>query len=134
MKVDTQEPQHNISYEAMIIDHTSETRSIAPGSGRHIEELVPTFVESLAYLLNPPFIDPLVQPLFDPPSTRYVNSYSSYRLPPGSTITSSFGMSPPIFGFLEGLGNLSFSKTPVIDAASAYYLPETSVTQVTLNQ
>jgi hypothetical protein len=25
MEPDTQEPQHNISYEAMITDHTSET-------------------------------------------------------------------------------------------------------------
>jgi hypothetical protein len=37
MEPDTQEPQHNISYEEVIADHTSETRSIAPRSGQHIE-------------------------------------------------------------------------------------------------
>jgi hypothetical protein len=78
MEPDTQEPQHNISYEAVITDHTSETGSIAPGSGHHVEEPVPTFIEILAYFVNPPFTDPLGQPLFDPPSTRYIDSYSSY--------------------------------------------------------
>jgi hypothetical protein len=134
MEPDTHEPQHNISYEAVIIDHTSETGSITPGSGHHIEEPVPTFVESLAYFVNPSFIDPLGQPLFGPPSMRYIDSYSSYCLLPGSTMTSSFGMNPPIFGFLEGLGNSSFSTTPIVDAAGAYSLPETLVTQVTLTQ
>jgi hypothetical protein len=43
-------------------------------------------------------------------------------------------MNPPIFGFPEGLGNSSFSTTPVVDVVGAYSLPETSVTQVTLTQ
>jgi hypothetical protein len=84
--------------------------------------------------LNPLFTDPLGKPLFDPPSMRYIDSYSSYRLPPGSTITSSFGMNPPIFGFPEGLGNSSFSKAPIVDFVGAYSLLETSVTQMTLTQ
>jgi hypothetical protein len=134
MEPDTQEPQHNISYEAVIVDHTSETGSIAPGSGHHVEEPVPTFVEILAYFVNPPFTDPLGQPLFDPPSMRYIDSFSSYYLPPGSTTTPSFGMNPPIFGFPEGLGNSYFSTTPVVDTVGAYSLLETSVTQVTLTQ
>jgi hypothetical protein len=131
MEPDTQEPQHNLSYEAVIIDHTSQTGSIALGSGHHIDEPVPTFVESLAYFVNPLFTDPLGQTLFDPPSTRYVDSYSSYRLPPGSTITTSFGMNLPIF---EGLGNSSLSTTPIVDIARAYSLLETSVAQVSLTQ
>jgi hypothetical protein len=44
MELNIQEPQHNISYEEMIIDHTSENRSIAPRSGQHVEEMVTTFV------------------------------------------------------------------------------------------
>ena len=118
----------------MIVDHTSRTGIIASGSGHHIDEPVPTCVESLTYFVNPLFTDPLGQPLFDPPSTRYVDSYSSYHLPPGSTITSSFGMNPPILGFPEGLRNSYFSTTLVVDATGSYTLPETSMTQVTLNQ
>jgi hypothetical protein len=43
-------------------------------------------------------------------------------------------MNPSSFGFPEGLGNFSFSTTPVVDTANAYSLLETSVTQVTPNQ
>jgi hypothetical protein len=134
MELEPQEPQHNISYEPVIIDHTFETGSIAPGSGYHIEESISTFIESLEYFVNPPFIDPLGQPLFYPPSMRYVYSYSLYHLPPGSSITPSFGMNPPIFGFPEGLGNSYFSTTLVVDIVGSYPLPETSVTQVSLTQ
>jgi hypothetical protein len=55
----TQEPQYNLSYKAMIADHTSKIRIFTPGSGHHIEELVPTFVEIFSYFLNPLFTDPL---------------------------------------------------------------------------
>jgi hypothetical protein len=47
---------------------------------------------------------------------------------------TSFGVNPSSFGFPEGLGNLSFSTTPVVDTVGASSLPETSVTQVTLTQ
>jgi hypothetical protein len=59
MEPDTQEPQHNISYKAVLIDHTFETGSIAPGSGHHIEEPIQTFVESLTSFVNPFFTNPL---------------------------------------------------------------------------
>jgi hypothetical protein len=133
MEPDVQEPQHNISYEVMISDHTSETGSITPRSGQHVEELVTTFVEILAYYVNPLFNDPLGLPLIDPPSMRYFDSYSSYYLLPGSTTTQYFGMNLSYFGFPEGLGNLSFSTTPVVDIVGAS-LSETLVTQVTLTQ
>jgi hypothetical protein len=118
----------------VIVDHTFDTRRVTPRSGHHVEEPVPTFIEILAYFVNPPFTDPLGQPLFDPPSTRYFDSFSSYSLSLGSTSTPSFGMDPLIFGFLEGLGNSYFSTTPVVDTVGAYSLLETSVTQVTLTQ
>jgi hypothetical protein len=123
MDPEVQEPQHNVSYEGMIEDQTSETESIAPGSGQHIEEPVTTFIEILASYMNPLFTDPLGLPLTDPPSTRYFDAYSSYNLPPGSTTTQSFGMNPSSFGFPEGLGNLSFSTTPVVDTVGASSLP-----------
>jgi len=78
--------------------------------------------------MNPPFTNPLVQPLFDPLSTRYVDSFCSYYLPSSSTTMPSFGMNPPIIGFCEGLGNSYFSTTPIVDTAGAYYLLKTSVT------
>ena len=112
----------------MIVDNTSETGSIAPGSGHHIKELIPTFVEILESFVNLPFIDPLGQPLFDPPSMRYIDSYSSYRLPLGFTTTQSFSANPSSFGFLKGLGNSSFSTTLVVDIVGASTLLETSVT------
>jgi len=43
-------------------------------------------------------------------------------------------MNPPLFGLPEGLGNFSFSTTPVVDIASTSYLPKTSVTQITSTQ
>jgi hypothetical protein len=134
MEPDTQEPQHNISYESVITYHTYENGSVTPRSGHHVEEPVPTFIESLTYFVNPPFTDPIFQPLFDPPSMRYVDSYSSYQLPLFSTITPFFGMNPLIFYFPEGLGNSSFSTILVVSNIGAYYLPETLVTQVTLTQ
>jgi hypothetical protein len=84
--------------------------------------------------VNPLFTDPLGQPLIDPPSMRYFDAYSSYRLLLGSTTTQSFGMNPSSFGFPEGLGNLYFSTTHVVDTIGASYLLETSVTQVTPTQ
>jgi hypothetical protein len=124
MEHDTQEPQHNISYEAVIADHTSETRSVAPGSGQHIEELVTTFIEILASYMNPLFIDPLSLPLTDPPFMRYDYAFASYYLPLGSTTTPSFGMNPPSFGFPEGLRDSSFSTNLVVDNVGAYTLLE----------
>jgi len=128
MEPDIQEPQHNVSYEEMIIDHTSETGSVTPESGQHVEEPVTTFIESLASYMNPLFIVPFVQPLIDPPSMRYIDSYSSYRLPLGFTTTQSFSANPSSFGFLKGLGNSSFSTTLVVDIVGASTLLETSVT------
>ena len=58
MKPDVQEPQHNIYYEVIIADHTSETGSIAPGSVQRVEESVPNFVEIFSYFMNTPFTDP----------------------------------------------------------------------------
>jgi hypothetical protein len=84
--------------------------------------------------VNPPFTDPLGQPLFDPPSMRYSDDYSSYYLLPGSTTTPSFGMNPLIFCFHEGLGNSYFSTNPIVDIVGAHSLLETTVTQVTLTQ
>jgi hypothetical protein len=78
--------------------------------------------------VNPSFTNPLSQPIFDPPSTIYIDSFSSYYLPPGSTTTPSFGMKPPIFGFPKGLGNSFFSSTPVVHIVGVYSLPETLVT------
>jgi hypothetical protein len=84
--------------------------------------------------VNTLFTDPLGQPLTDPPTIRYFDAYSSYKLPPGSTTTHSFGMNPSSFGFLEGLRNLKFSTTPIVYIVGASSLPKTSVTQVTLTQ
>jgi hypothetical protein len=129
-----QEPQHNVSYEGIIIDHTSKTQSIAPRSGQHIEEPVIAFVESLTSHVNPLFTNPLGLPLIDPPSMRYVHAYSSYRLLPSSTTIQSFGMNPSSIGFPKGIGNLYFSRTLVVDIVGASSLPETSVTQGTPTQ
>jgi hypothetical protein len=104
----------------MIKDQTSETGSIPPGSDHHVEELVTTIVESLASYMNPLFTDPLGQPLIDPPSTRYVNSYYFYYLPPNSTTTQCFGVNPSSFGFFEGLGNIFFFTTPIVYTASDF--------------
>jgi hypothetical protein len=84
--------------------------------------------------MNPRFTDPLVQPLTDPPSKIYVDAYSSYHLPLGSTTTQSFGMNPSSFGFPEGLEKSYFSTTLVVDIVGASYLLETSMNQVTLTQ
>jgi hypothetical protein len=35
---EVQEPQHDPSYEGMVEEQTSETGSVAPGSGQHVEE------------------------------------------------------------------------------------------------
>jgi len=122
MDPEVHEPQPNVSYERMIEDQTSQTRSVTSGSGQHVEEPVTTFVESLASYVNPIFTDPLVLPLTDPPSTKFIDAYSSYILPPRSTTTQSFSMNPPSFGFLEGLGNFSFSTTHVVDIVGASLL------------
>jgi hypothetical protein len=71
--------KHNVSYKGMIEDQTSDTRSVAPGSGQHVEELVTTIVESLASYVNPYFTDPIGLSLIDPPSMRYIDAYSSYN-------------------------------------------------------
>jgi hypothetical protein len=105
----------------MIEDKTFETEIIPPRSGHHVEEAITTIVEILAYYIYPPFTNPLGQPLIDPPSTRYVDGYSSYYLPPNSTTTQSFG-------FLEGLENSSFSTTPVVGTTSDSSLPKKSMT------
>jgi hypothetical protein len=65
---------------------------------------------------------------------RYFDAYSSYYLLSGSTITPSFGMNQLIFYFSEGLGNLFFSTTLVVDTVGASCLAKTSVTQVILTQ
>jgi hypothetical protein len=113
----------------MIKDQTFETESVAPGSDQHVEEPVTNFVESLASYVNPLFTDPLILPLTDPPSTRFIDAYSSYILSPRSTTTQYFAMNPPLFGFTEGLGNFSFSTTHVVDTVGASLLG-TSMTQV----
>jgi hypothetical protein len=126
MDSDIQEPQPNVSYKGMIVDKTFETKSVAPGSGQHVEAPITTFIESLASYMNPLFTDPLGLPLTDPPSTRFTYAYSSYYLLPSSTTTQYFGMNPPSFGFLEGLRN--YSTSPVVDTSSASSLLKTSVT------
>jgi hypothetical protein len=118
----------------MIAEHTYETRSVAPGSDHHVEKPVPTFIEIFSSLMNPLFTNPLYQPLIDPSSMRYIDSYSSYRLRPGSTTTLVFGTNPSSFGFPEGLGNSYFSTTHVVDIVGASSLPEISLTQLTLNR
>jgi hypothetical protein len=118
----------------MIQHKTSDTGSVAPGSGQHIEELIRIFVEILVSYVNPLFTDPLGQPCTNPPFTRYFDAYYSYNLPPGSTTTQYFGMNPSYFGFPKGLGNFYFSTTPIFDIVGAYSLPKTSVTQVTPTQ
>ena len=83
----------------MIGNQTYETESIPLGSGHHVEELVTTIVEILSSYMNPLFTNPLGQPLTYLTSTRYVDSYSSYRLPLDSTTTQSFGVNLSSFGF-----------------------------------
>jgi hypothetical protein len=78
--------------------------------------------------MNPLFTDPLIQPLTDPQSMRYFDAYSYYKLSHDSTTTQSFGANPSSFGFPEGLGNSSFSTTPVVDTAGAFTLLETLLT------
>jgi hypothetical protein len=97
-----------VSHEGIIKDPNSEIGSIDPGSDHHIEEPNTTFVESVTSYTNPLFTNPLGPPLIDPLSTIYVDDFSSYRLPPGSTTTPYFCVNPSSFGFPEGLGNLSF--------------------------
>jgi hypothetical protein len=80
--------------------------------------------------MNPIFNDPLT----NPPSTRYLDAYYSYYLSPSSTTTLYFGMNPPIFCFPDGIGNLSFYTTSIVDIVYDSYLLETSLTQVTLTQ
>ena len=118
----------------MIGDQNSEIESIPSGSGHHVEEPVTTVIESLAYYMNPLFTDPLIQPLINPPSMRYIDAYSSYNLPPGSFTTQFFGMNPRIFAFPKGLGNLSLSTTHVVDTVGASSLLGTSVIRVTPTQ
>jgi hypothetical protein len=77
MEPNVLEPQPNVSYEGRIEDPTSEIGSVALGSDHHVEELVTNFVESMAYYMNPLFTDLLGPPLTDPPSTRYVDDFSS---------------------------------------------------------
>jgi hypothetical protein len=101
MKLNVLEPQPNFSYEGMIEYPTFETRSIAPISDHHIEEMDTNFIESIESYTIPIFNDALVPPLIDPLSMRYVDSYCSYILPPSSTITSSFTANPSSFGFPE---------------------------------
>jgi len=103
--IEVQEPQHNVSYEGMIEEKTSETKSIIIGSDQHVEEPVTTFVEILAYYMNPILNGPLGLPLTDPPAMRFIDSYSSYILPPDLTTTQSFGMNSLICFFPEGIGN-----------------------------
>jgi hypothetical protein len=124
MEPNAEEPKTNVSYQEMIKYQPSKTGSIALGSGQQIEEPITTFVEILASYINPLFTDPIGQPLIDPPSTRYVDAYSSYTLTLGSTTTQYFSMNPPLFGFPKGLGSSCFSTTPVVDTTSASYLPE----------
>jgi len=73
--------------------------------------------------MNHLFIDPLSLPLTDPPSTRFIDAYSSYKLLSGSTTMQYFGMNPSSFGFPEGLG--IFSTTPIVDIVDASSLLET---------
>jgi hypothetical protein len=52
---------------------------------------------------NPLFNDPLIHPLTDPPFTRYVDAYSSDKLPPSSTTTQYFGVNPKHFVVVSSL-------------------------------
>jgi len=128
MEPNVQEPQHNVSNKGMITNHTFETQSVTPRSGQHVEEPITTFVESLASYVNHLFTGPFVLPLIDPPSTRYFDANYSYRLMPGSTTSQYFGVNPSSFGFLLGLGNSSFSTTPIVSIVGASCLPKTSLT------
>jgi hypothetical protein len=83
----------------MIEVQTSDTRNIPPGSGCHVEEPITTVIEIPASYMNPPFTDPLFQPVSDPPYMRYIDSYSSYYLPLGSTTTQYFGVNSSSFHF-----------------------------------
>jgi hypothetical protein len=134
MDLDIHEPLNNVSYEGMIEDKTSETRSIALGSGQHVEEPITTFLEILASYVNHIFTNQLGLPLTHPPSTRYFDAFSSYNLPPSSTTTQCFGVNPSSFGFPKELENLSFSTTPVVDTVGASSLLKTLVTQLNLTQ
>ena len=78
--------------------------------------------------MNPLSTDPLSLPLIDSPSKIFIDAYSSYYLPHGSTTTQYFGMNPLIFGFPEGLENFSLSTNHVVDTTSDYSLLETLVT------
>jgi hypothetical protein len=122
MEPDTQEPQHNISYEAIITNHTSETCSIAHGTGQHVEEPVTTFVEILTSYMNLLFSYPLILLLT---YMRYLDAFYSYYFLPGSTTTPSFGMNSSNFGFPEGICNSLFSITLIVNTVASYSLPET---------
>jgi hypothetical protein len=112
----------------MIIDQTFETGSIPPGSSHHIEELITIVIEILSSYINLIFIDPLNQPLIDPPSTRNYDAYYHYYLSLGSIPMRYFGMKSPSFHFPEGLGNSYFSTTPLVDIVGASSLSKTLVT------
>jgi hypothetical protein len=84
--------------------------------------------------VNPLFTDPLGQPLTEPPSMRYFDAYSSYKLPTDLSTTQYFCMNSSFFGIPIELGNLYFSTNIVIDTVGTSYLLETPVTQITLTQ
>jgi hypothetical protein len=52
------------------------------------------------------------------------DSYSSYLFTTQFNHYTIFWHEPTIFGFPEGLGNSSFSTTPVVDTVGAYSLPK----------
>jgi len=112
----------------------SKNGSIASGSGHHIEVLITTFMESIAYYMNHHFTNLCFPPITNPPSTRFFYVYSSYYSLFGSTTTQYPNMNPSYFGFTEGLGKSYFSTTLVVYNDGASSLLKTLVTQVTSTQ
>jgi hypothetical protein len=128
---EVQEPQHNSSNEGMVKEQTSETESVAPGSGQHTEEPVTTFVEGVVPYTNPPLTDPLGPLLVEQPSTRFLDAYSSYHLPTSSSNRLSSDYTdgiwiPPMDPEIATLAQIT-----TVGASS---LLGTSMTQVTLTQ
>jgi len=115
----------------MVKEKKFETKTLASGSGQHIEEPVTTFMEYLVPYINPPLIDLLGPLLVEQPSMIFIDAYSSYHLLTSSDNRLSYDYTD---GILIPPMDLEIAALEQITTVGASYLLGTSVTQVTLKQ
>jgi hypothetical protein len=89
------DPPHNPSNEGTINeDISSEIGSVAPLSDQ-LEGVVETIEEgNFLPPINPPLTGPFHSPVIELPSTRYIDSFSSYHLPLDTFSRKYLGMDP----------------------------------------